>query len=115
MAALQRLRFFPNFRESRHHVRVNLLLGVIGFSQHLHNDHTDNGRVDREYLIRRLLAKESVQRLLQSQMFLEEILLDSIIYVLVLLPALQMLFAMVLSVAVWQKGNLGYLVWIVRP
>ena len=48
-------------------------------------------------------------------MFLEEILLDSIIYVLVLLPALQMLFAMVLSVAVWQKGNLGYLVWIVRP
>ena len=88
---------------------MHLPLDVFGVSQYLPNDHTKNGCVDHEYFLNCLLSKEAVQRLLQRQMFLEEGLLASVIRGLVLLPALRILFAVVLHVVVCVKGRLGVL------
>ena len=88
---------------------MHLPLDVFGVSQYLPNDHTKNGCVDHEYFLNCLLSKEAVQRLLQRQMFLEEGLLASVIRGLVLLPALRMIFSMVLHVAVYVKGLLEVL------
>ena len=104
MSALQRLQVLPNVREACHHVRVCLPLDFFGVPQHLPNYYTENGRVDHKYLLNHILSEEVVQRLLQRQLFLEEGLLARIICGLVLLPALRVLFLMVLLVAVCAKG-----------
>ena len=66
---------------------MRLPLDISEVPQHLPNYHTENGRVDHEYIIDRLLVEESVQRILQRQLFLKEGLLASIVRGLVLPPS----------------------------
>ena len=88
---------------------MRLPLDVFEVPHHLPNDHTENGSVNQEYLLNRLLAEEAMQSLLQRKLFIEDGLLDSIIRGLVLLSELRMLFVMVLCVAVYAKGRLEVL------
>lgn len=76
----------------------------FGVSQHLPNDHSDNGRADQEYLLDLLHAEESVQRLLHRQLIFKEVL-AVLIRSLGLFPALLVLVAMVFIVGVGAKGR----------
>ena len=60
---LQLLRVIRASNEAHHHSNVCLTLDIFGTPRHLPNDYIENGRVDEEFLVDLLRAKEPVHRL----------------------------------------------------